>query len=263
MRTFVINLDASTERRTHMTGQLAALRLPYSLFAAVEPNAGLAHFDGYDEQRFLTHTGRKATPEEIACFASHRSLWQQCVASHESIVVLEDDATLLPSFPRALAAAEELISHAGFIRLQGNGDTRHVRHKCVERRGEFALHYYASYPFGTMAYVIHPATAAAFLARSGVVTAPVDLFIKQFWAHGRPLFGLAPSPIHGSAFSTQSTISIRQKERARLRLRAARLLVKLRGALGRARFNLAFRARTGNAATPAEAYPQGSQRPAG
>jgi glycosyl transferase family 25 len=240
MRVFVINLAESEERRESIAVQMARLGVSFGLFEAVDARRGPSFFAAYDERKYLANTGRTASPGEIACYASHLCLWQRCVAGGEPIVVLEDDARILPSFSAALAEVEKLIWPYGFIRLQEHGPSRHLRTTLVDRAGNFTLHRFTSYPFGAMAYAISPRVADVFIDKSRVLGGPVDLFIKKFWEHGQPLFGLSPSPVENSELCGQSTITQREKRRATARMRVLRFCNKLSGVIGRARFNLRF-----------------------
>lgn len=243
VRIFVINLESAHERRASMTAQLAAFGLEHAFFKAIEPARALEFFDGYDERRYLANTGRTATPSEMACFASHRCVWRECVAIRAPIVVLEDDAELLPAFPAALETVTRLADRYGFMRLQDSGPSRHVRTMPVESAGAFTVLYYASCPYGSMGYALSPEVAGAFLEKSAVVSGPVDLFLRRFWEHGRPLFALSPFTVGEGAHCGAPTIAPRNKSPGGLRLRAARLLNKLEAAIGRARFNRAYAAR--------------------
>lgn len=242
LRVFVINLDESFERRASFTAQLERLDVVFTRFEAVQAVRGARLFVGCDERRYLANTGRTASPQEVACFASHRCLWLRCVELCEPVVILEDDGLFMPFFPAALAAAATLIDRYGFIRLQAHGPSRHIRVARIDRAGDFGLDYYSSYPFGAMAYAIGPRVAAAFSDKSRVMTGPVDVFIRRFWEHGQPLFGLSPSPVEGSELCSRSTIEQRDKPAPSINLRVRRWCNKLRAIVERARFNRAFRA---------------------
>jgi glycosyl transferase family 25 len=242
MRIVVINLQESAERRASMRLQLTQLDLAFTFFEAVDASRGFSSFAAYDERKYLANTGRRASPEEAACFASHLCLWKHCVASGEPMLILEDDAEILPSFLAALAEIEGLIQVHGFIRVQEHGPSRHIRTELVKKAGAFDLHYFASCPFGAMAYAISPRVAAAFIERSSVLSAPVDVFIRKFWEHGQPLFGLSPGPIASSPLSSLSTIKQREKGRTTPSVRFSRIGNKANGIVGRIFFNLAYRA---------------------
>ncbi len=240
MRVHVINLEASADRRAYLCAQLDRLGVDYSIFRAIEPPQAGEWFERYDETRYLRNTGRTASPGEIACFASHATLWKKAVTTGEPLVVLEDDVEILPTFPHAVAETARLIESYGFIRFAEDGPTRHVRTTPMETAGEFTVLRYTRYPFGSMGYAISPKAAAAFLAASTVVAGPPDLFIKRFWEHRQVLYGLSPAPLGTNQFAYTPVMQLRVKAKLGPTARIARAVSKLRDAIARARFNASF-----------------------
>lgn len=52
----------------------------------------------YDDHAAHQRYGRSLTRAEVACFASHRAVWQQIAQGGRGAIVLEDDALLMPPF---------------------------------------------------------------------------------------------------------------------------------------------------------------------
>jgi glycosyl transferase family 25 len=240
MRVHVINLESSGDRRAYLCAQLDRSRVDYSIFRAIEPPQAREWFERYDEKGYLRNTGRTASAGEIACFASHATLWKRAVTTGEPLVVLEDDVEILPTFPAALAATARLIESYGFIRFAEDGPSRHVRTIPMETAGEFTVLRYTRYPFGSQGYAISPKTAAAFLAASAVVAAPPDVFIKKFWEHRQVLYGLSPAPLGTNKFASTPVMQLRVKAKLGPAARLGRLASKLADSLARARFNASF-----------------------
>ncbi len=209
IKLFVISLSDAHARRRHIEGQLERLRVPFQYSEATSIAAARPlPFRHYDQKRFFLHTGRRARSEEIACFASHLSLWKKCVAIDQPIIVLEDDAHLCAEFLDGLSLVQAEISHLGFIRLQhnprrGGSLIRQGAHHCVR--------FNPRYPFGAMGYAISPATAQAFIARSEIFYAPVDKFIKNFWDHGQALHSIYPGMVCESELGKASMIGERRR----------------------------------------------------
>lgn len=241
MKTYVISLARSAERRAHVRNQLDRLKCPYQFFSAIEGTDGYDFFEGFDERRYLLNTGRMAKDGEIGCYASHLYLWNLCVALGEPIVVMEDDAELDAEFNRAVEAVEALIDRYGFIRLQTEGPDRNARSTPVESVGPFTLSYCGRYAYGAMCYALAPATAEAFIRSSRIVVGPVDFFIKQPWMHGCPLYALSPAVVRGGVLHEESTIGRRDKAQLPAPQRILCCLSKLRSTLGRVFFNLRYR----------------------
>lgn len=239
MRIYVISLTSASERRASIDAQLRPLGVDYRFFDAVGGHDGFDHFNRYDERQHLINMGRKPIPGEVGCFASHRCLWKQVVSIDEPIVILEDDAVITENFAVALTKTERLIQQYGFIRLQNYLRDRGIKKLQIGRAGPFTLVYYATYPFGAMAYAISPSTAAAFVKASNVLTGPVDQFIKLFWEHGQPLYGLSPYPVVWGDQSARTTIGHRARGEMNLNLSLRKRLKKARRWIQRRRFNAA------------------------
>jgi glycosyl transferase family 25 len=116
---YVINLARQKDRRDSASRQLEGLGIEYSIFRAIEaPEALENHFSGINNWLCQMEVKRVGTPTEVACYASHLSLWRKCVELDESIVVLEDDFELTPEFTAAIELSRNLIDDYGFIRLE-------------------------------------------------------------------------------------------------------------------------------------------------
>lgn len=235
MRTYAISLVQSEARRAHVDDQLRAQKIPYRFFDALDGKAGYKiSFDGFDSTQFILQTGRLATPGEIGCFASHRQLWRHCIAINKPILIMEDDFDLAAGFSDAFFEADALIDHYGYLRLQSERRGKSI--KQVDA-GDFSVHYYTKVPHGAAAYCISPTVARAFYVASRVLTAPVDVFIKNVWEHRQPLFALLPYTVEASWMSRHSTIGVRRKLNKDVHLRSARLVEKARSITRRALFN--------------------------
>ena len=237
MRVHVINLERCVERRVALEKRLALLGVDYAICRAVEGRAGYAAFASCDMRQYRINTGRAPSDGEVGCYASHLLLWQLCAATGEPLVVMEDDAEPLPIFGAALEAARRLIDQYGFVRFEYDGPGRPARTKPVDTAGAFTVHYFAKYPFGAMCYALSPSVARAFIAASGDLRAPVDLFIKRCWEHGQPLYGLLPYSVREGPHATDSTIRARTKKVLSAGLRVQRALHKLGTVFQRAIFN--------------------------
>lgn len=212
MHIVVISLADALERRRQAARQLGEQGLDFRWLDAVRGAAALqeGEFAGVDEERWVLHTGRSPTPGEIGCFASHRRAWQLCVETGLPFLVMEDDFRLLPGFRPALEWLENLVAEYGFVRLQT--ETR-ARKRLVRRRGDLTLWRYTKVPHSLMCYGISPAVARAFIEQTTRISEPVDVFVKRYWAHGQPLFGITPYSVEESGLSRSTCIKGRAKAR--------------------------------------------------
>lgn len=101
--TFVINLDRSADRMAVMARQCEALGIPYQRFPAVDG----AKVSRRDLEKLATPLCRTfCTPSMIGCALSHMNLWRLVVErGYERVLVIEDDAQLVPDFQEGLRDA--------------------------------------------------------------------------------------------------------------------------------------------------------------
>lgn len=237
MKIFVITLTDSVARQQHAAGQLQAAALAFSFFPAVSGVEAMRSPEyRVSERDFLLSTGRKVTPGEVGCFASHKLLWKLCVQLDEPILVMEDDFKLSADFPGAVQELENQVGEFGFIRLQSE---RRARKRRVRMLGRFTLWRYTKAPNSAMCYGLSPIAARKLLAHADTIGAPVDVYMKRAWRHGQRMYGITPYTVSESVLSEQSHITGRAKARKSLAMRLSRTFARTREWLARVRFNRA------------------------
>ena len=182
IKVFVINLARSPERRKSMQKQLESFagELDFFFFKAIDgqQDEHLAFAQHLCPNVTLAYKGRDLTTSEKACFASHYSLWQKCVALDEPILVLEDDVVFGDGF------------------MEGIKDILNCKHEYVRFRCTFLTKFYPlSGPFrlslgkagGTQGYYLTPQGALKFLDRSKRWFCPVDDYMDMFFFNKVPI----------------------------------------------------------------------------
>jgi len=244
MDVVVISLLRATERRAAARRQLEAHGIDFEFFDAVEGSVEAPPDVGpIDEERYLLNTLRKPLPTELACYASHRRVWQLCAERDRPVVVLEDDFELLDHFSSALAATAELIEEFGFIRLESHARSKRKtdqRPQLIRRLREFELLFLTDVPLCMLAYALSPAAARRLWRAATPITAPVDKFLQFVWEHETPIHALAPASVVASQLHASSTIGSRAKKTYDLRVRLRRATRKYAGEIKRRRFNRAY-----------------------
>ncbi|MGE4451366.1 glycosyltransferase family 25 protein [Castellaniella sp.] len=193
----IINLPARADRRERIAAQLAALGpYPYRFFEAIhgarQPDHPLFHH--YDAAARARAKGRNnpLKPSQLGCFASHYLLWQECAESGESLIVIEDDAILLPNFQDFLARASVMAAHWPLVWLHDNDKPGRDPSIAVERIGPFVLHKKLKGHFRTVAYLITPQGARSLLRHCASWIYPVDDTMIRFYEHGVESIALQP-----------------------------------------------------------------------
>lgn len=110
------------------------------------------------------------SPGERGCCASHLKAWRKCAAGKQPLIVLEDDAVLLPSFTATLEQAlKEAPKDIGALWITSKD--RGTR----KRAGKVLME--PSYVWTTVGYVIWPAAAKSFIK-----LLPMDMPVDNFMA---------------------------------------------------------------------------------
>jgi len=112
----------------------------------------------------------KLSPGERGCSMSHIAAWRHCLELNHPLMVLEDDAALMPDFtPRLTRAMAALPGDAQVLYLgysQAAGWRQELSPELVE----------SEYVWTTVGYVIWPSGARFFLERL-----PVDQPVTTGW----------------------------------------------------------------------------------
>ncbi len=192
---WLINLPRASARREKMEAQLAALGLPYTLFAGVDGRAEEARLlANTDVPAFERNMGRKILIGGIGCYHSHLGVWEAFLETDApTALVLEDDVVFHDDFLEAVRLALRARAHWDFLKLN------RIRAKLPVsqgRIGPYRLNAYIGPNTGTGAYLIKRETAARLLPAMRRVTRATDHEINRFFVHDFRLRGLEPFPSH-------------------------------------------------------------------
>ncbi|PAF51551.1 glycosyltransferase family 25 protein [Helicobacter sp. 13S00477-4] len=184
MKIFIIHLNWAKDRKDSMLEQIDKLRKngfeeEIIFFDAIDAKKGEQHrFDKYYSS-FLSkiYRARDATDGEIACYASHFSLWCECVKLDEPIVILEDDVELLDCFLEGFCRIKE--SSYEYVRLMALDEPKKP-FTMIEKN--FATTY--DDIAGAQGYYLTPNAAKKFIDGSKYWILAVDNFMDKIYMHG-------------------------------------------------------------------------------
>lgn len=194
-RVFVISLKSAEKRREkfarHAEGSKEA-NVAWTFFDACE---ALAPSLVYREQDALIQHGRRLHARELACYASHYSVWE-IVAGMDvpHVLILEDDAIIDWNFVRALLDTDLSGQDIHYLKLY---NTRPVRFRILEENFLLgrALIRFTGFAYGAVAYVLTPQGARRFVEMFREVKMPLDDLMDRDWYHGLSNLALFPSPV--------------------------------------------------------------------
>lgn len=187
MKTIIISLPYSTERRAHMENQLTKAGITdYEFFDAI---------DGTD-------TGTTA-----ACMASHKAVWQKIAkANDEPVIVVEDDVVLHGSFYQFAHERTEAVKPFADVALLGYQLNKNplwdtsIKHWRKPQKTEVNLSFHGAYGYEVMG----KQAAEKLLTLSKEVSEHPDLFFRDV-ANSKQLelyFMVHPIVQHGGFPST-------------------------------------------------------------
>lgn len=215
MKICVISLKRSPERRENIKKQLDALGLEFEFFDAVDGRADPPHplFSNYDyTKRLWLTSGKLPSKGELGCYASHYLIWQKCVQSEQSILVIEDDASINSNISRLLSTIEQKVNQYGFLRLEP--ETERCELFVKERCSKYSISFMSNNFGGTRSYAIAPHAAQKLIEGSVRWSMPVDNYIGSLYIHKMPSYLLKPFLVENPEdFGT--TIQLGEEEKAK------------------------------------------------
>lgn len=201
MRILIINLDRSTERWAAISQQFEAWNYPgvsVERFPAIDGNDDgqiAPYLSLVSQRRAKLVKARSLTPTQIGCYASHYKAWQQCLESHEELIIVEDDASIdICQLERFVAMSADLPSWLNCVRLSSN-HTKKAKARCVFENEYFSVLRFSKAHMTTVGYYITPDGAARLLEKSNPWYLPVDLFMGEGWRHTVQCFGINPTAL--------------------------------------------------------------------
>ncbi len=188
IKSYVIHLERAKERREAVDELVK--KLPYSpvIFSAVDGRA----FSESDRETYFSNCPLfkptypfEINNSEIACFLSHRRIWQKIVDEDlDAALICEDDLKLEEQFQKAAEFAEAHIKKYGYIQFQ-------VRKlsglKILESQLPQTIASRKVVPLRTSCQMVSREMALQLLDASNKVDRPVDAFVQLHW-----LFGFKP-----------------------------------------------------------------------
>jgi glycosyl transferase family 25 len=249
---FVINLERDRERRRHMTELLGRLGLVAEFITAVDGRA-LSDTDraAYDRTRALRVYGVEMMDTEIACFLSHRRLYERMLRDGiETALIMEDDVRVEPTLPTVLDGllAASQIDWA-VVRLDSKRDQviappdagKFLGTRVAELPGGAALYRLRTHVLGVGAYLIRREGARRMLAYANRIFMPIDQTMDRYWENGVLPFVVRPFQVHqGEDFGSSTGVRpLDRRSTQPLSVRVRRRLQRVTDGVRKRAFNLA------------------------
>jgi glycosyl transferase family 25 len=229
MPIIVINLERNVPRRKFILRHLLEQGFEASVFKAVDGReldlAELERTGIYNEALSIEKFSRRLSLAEIGCAMSHLGVYAQVLhGSADMVLVLEDDAMLVPNFEASL---QEVL--AG---LPSDWDVVQLIYECNDfepvapRVVRFLMQ--RSMPVAAAGYLLRKSGAQKLLDGGYPIHYPADSLIGRSPRWGTKVFGATPQIVEiNNVFP--SAIQRDQNLRARVATAAKEMLVRLLG----------------------------------
>jgi len=222
MKTFVISLKKSIERRQRIQDSLASIGIEFTFFDAIDGSQdSFLHSDKAAPKKTTRRFGYNLENGEIACYASHYLMWEKCIELNQAILVLEDNGTFTEQFKNCFHLFDQISEKYDFIKL---GGTHHTNKKTVKRyliekiSPDISLIRYGKRNAGTVGYLITPKAAEYFLKNSNEFLEPVDNFMEKPWRHSIKAYCFQPNLLIREPSVIPSVIGSNRKNKGKIRL---------------------------------------------
>jgi len=188
---FLINLARSHDRLSHMQEVFDAQGLAFERIDAVDAATLSEDFVRNIVVPPVSKYARNLTPSEVACYLSHKKIWELALSRGlEYAAIFEDDIHLAPDAGKLLSAASEwLPDGADLIKLETLAMPTHVsRSGDALMETTHRLKRLLSSHYGAAGYIVSRRAMERLCAASDPLPLPVDDVI--FGAHYRVFGGL-------------------------------------------------------------------------
>ena len=200
MKIFVISLKNSVSRRGKVIEELKGI--PFSFFDASNLKENPKHFifSLYDKAKTNKYKGYDLTIPELGCFASHISLWRQCVTDGEEYLIFEDNLSLFGDLDKQLNNIKSLVVKYGVVKLGNIFERKYVEIESIDQHYKLITNLKGA--CGTSAYAITPKAAQNYLDQVAGFFEPVDDFMDNEWRTKQTLYSYHPKLVSRSDASS-------------------------------------------------------------
>lgn len=217
----VISLKNQAARRQKIEALFENQNIEWSFFDAISGKDIQPFLHMYDRKKRLQTPGYDLRDNEIACFLSHRAVWEECSQAKTPFLILEDDIKINKNIDGFLTAnnyIEKIINAVNedflFVRL-GNLFPREFK-QIIPIANDLKIVRYLRDPSTAMGYLLSPVIAQQLITASEHFFTAVDDFMWRGWEHHCCLFDIYPSLFFTEDEDTPSTIGDRSKPKISL-----------------------------------------------
>lgn len=187
IKAFIIHLERATERQAQVQALAAQLPVPAQIMTAVDAKTlsdeTVRQF--YQPRLHKPYYPFTLSRSEIACFLSHRKVWQSMLDQNlDAALILEDDVALTADFPAVFNAACALLANSDqqdsqLIRLPFRPEKESGT--LVQNYDTLSIIRPCPVGLGTIGQILNRQAAAMLLEKTRQFDRPIDTFQQMHW----------------------------------------------------------------------------------
>lgn len=155
MKTFVVNLKRSLDRRKYMQTLLKDFPYPWEFFEAVDGREIKNLNEVYNEKKAIHFYGKALTRGEVGCALSHLGIYKKMIDENiDKALILEDDIILEKNFLELITMLNKKKLHNDVILLGQSDDKAIIKFFGEKITDKYKLLQVVHSGYGTYAYMI-------------------------------------------------------------------------------------------------------------
>jgi glycosyl transferase family 25 len=193
IRTIVVNLARSADRRKVITDRLNALGIKFVLMEATDgQNLSPEQIVQYSSRAAFATIGREMHPNEIGCILSHIRIWQDMIRRDDDrVLVIEDDMLIDSDFPSLIETLDWIPADASVVNLSWDMANPIEAKEITSKR---SICRFDKEVMRTGSYIMDSRGAAKLLQNAFPIRMPVDSLMGDERNVGR-IYGITPRPV--------------------------------------------------------------------
>lgn len=192
-RVFVISLSDAEQRRQSVMAQLSGAKADWQFVDAVRADS-VEVVDRMSQGATMQKWHKPLRAGEIACYLSHRKVWQKMLDEQiESALILEDDFFLKKPLDEIIELLQRFQSDYDMIKLYGQPKRSRCIEQCQVSHEMYQLHQAFSVTGITVAQWVRANALPRLLAKSERIERPIDMDLKHFWEYPLTIYHLLPA----------------------------------------------------------------------
>jgi glycosyl transferase family 25 len=192
---YVISVHDAHRRRENVRAQLSDATVDWEIIDAIRSDSA-AVIDLLEKSCDSKKWHKPLQSGEIACYLSHRKVWQKMLDEGiERALILEDDFQLTMPVDEIMALLHEFRTDFDIVKLHGKPKRSRSIEECLHGRELYGWHQAFSVTGITVAQWVNARALPRLMAKAEQIERPIDMDIKHHWEYPLTVYHLIPEVV--------------------------------------------------------------------